>query len=171
MLLSAAAWLLDLDRAGQQVMRTELKSDQTPAELDVFVGYNLKRAYVIVQQDFRKALGEDGLAPRVFSALSLVVQFPNITQSELARLLGIERSGLVAIVDELEQRGYLLRTTVQGDRRVQALVPTEAGQQANASAHERVRAHEDALLSNLSAEEKGTLLRLLKKIRTHEGKD
>mgnify|MGYP001602657296 CR=1 FL=1 len=86
----------------QQAKRAaQMDFDHTP-DLDDLVGYNLKRAYVIVQSDFRAALGRDGLSPRVFSALSLVVQFPNITQSELARMLGIERSGLVAIVDDLK---------------------------------------------------------------------
>lgn len=142
--------------------------EQVPSDLEEFVGYNLKRAYVIVQSDFRQALGEDGMAPRVFSALSLVVQFPNITQSGLARLLGIERSGLVAIVDDLEHRGFLNRTHVPGDRRVQALVPTAAGQASYAAALAAVRRHEDALLSDMSASEKQTLLTLLRKIRTKE---
>ena len=134
--------------------------------LEEFVGYNLKRAYVIVQEDFRAALGPDGLAPRVFSALSLVVQFPGITQSELARKLGIERSGLVAMVDELEGSGYLKRETVPGDRRVQALVPTRDGEATYLSSLMAVRDHENALLSVLSDQEKANLIRLLKKIRS-----
>ncbi|OSQ63037.1 MarR family transcriptional regulator [Marivita cryptomonadis] len=137
-------------------------------DLEEFIGYNLKRAYVIVQADFRRALGEDGFAPRVFSALSLVVQYPNVTQSGLARMLGIERSGLVAIVDELEGRGLIKRTNVPGDRRVQALVPTAKGKTSYVEARAVVRAHEDRLLSNLSTEEKATLLTLLGKIRSHE---
>jgi DNA-binding MarR family transcriptional regulator len=139
---------------------------ETP-DLEEFIGYNLKRAYVIVQADFRRALGEDGFAPRVFSALSLVVQYPNVTQSGLARMLGIERSGLVAIVDELEGRGLLKRTNVPGDRRVQALVPTQKGKTVYAEARATVRAHEEQLLSNLSTDEKATLMALLAKIRAN----
>lgn len=140
-------------------------NDDDAFDLEEFVGYNLKRAYVIVQNDFRKVLGQDGLAPRSFSALLLVVKYPNITQSELARTLGIERSGLVAIVDELQRRGFLNRAQVPGDRRVQALVPTSAGIKAFNDAVETVRAHEERLLSDLSAEEKQTLVTLLQKIR------
>ncbi len=138
------------------------------SDLEDLIGYNLKRAYVVVQTDFRAALGQDGLAPRAFSALSLAVERPNITQSELARMLGIERSGLVAIVDELESRGFLSRTAVPGDRRVQALVPTEAGCAAYAQAVAAVRDHEERLLDDLTADDKDTLLRLLKKIRKSE---
>ncbi|MDD9910484.1 MAG: MarR family transcriptional regulator [Ahrensia sp.] len=135
------------------------------SDLEDLIGYNLKRAYVIVRADFREALGDDGMSARVFSALSLAVEFPNITQSELARMMGIERSGLVSIVDELEQRGFLNRVAVPGDRRVQALVPTQEGRFACVEALKAVRAHEDALLDVMTAKEKETLLKLLKKIR------
>lgn len=154
--------------ASQKKQRLSPEVFDETSELEELVGYNLKRAYVILQTDFRRALGEDGFAPRVFSALSLVVQYPNITQSELARMLGIERSGLVAIVDDLEGRGLLKRTFVPGDRRVQALVPTKEGIAAYADARARVRAHEETLLSNLTAEERETLIALLRKIRALE---
>ena len=135
------------------------------SDLEELIGYNLKRAYIVVHENFREVLGRDGFSGRVFSALSLVVDNPNVTQSELARLLGIERSGLVAIVDDLEQRGFVKRTAVPSDRRVQALVPTQKGQETYAAAAAAVRQHEDTLLAGLTSEEKQTLLVLLKKIR------
>ena len=148
-----------------------LKDTQQDADLEALVGYNLKRAYVIIQTDFRKALGRDGLGPRAFAALSLVAQFPNITQSELARRLGIERSGLVAIVDDLEARAYLQRTNVPNDRRVQALVATDTGHEAYTTALKAVRDHEARLLQDFSPEESQTLIALLKKIRIKEEKE
>ena len=153
-------------------LKTSLESEENPNEeytdLEGFVGYNLKRAYVIVSQDFRQTLGDEGLAPRVFSALALIIQFPRITQSDLARKLGIERSGLVAIIDDLERRGYVSREPVLSDRRVQALAPTEAGKAACLQAQEAVKAHEAQLLSCLTAQETQTLIRLLRKIRSLE---
>lgn len=154
------------NRRPEGKLQTELEAEIS--DLEGFIGYNLKRAYVIVQNDFRRALGEDGFAPRVFSALSLVVQYPNVTQSGLARMLGIERSGLVSIVDELEKRQLLVRTNVPGDRRVHALVPTDEGKRVYAASWKAVREHENVLLSNLSDDEKSTLVHLLKKIRSEE---
>ena len=136
------------------------------SDLEKLVGYSMKRAYVAIQKDFRAALGEGGLSPRTFSALSLVVAHPNISQSTLARLLGIERSGLVAIIDELERRAFLCRTHVPGDRRLQALVATDAGHDAYQETLTTVQAHEERLLSGLSAREKDTLMALLMKIRS-----
>jgi len=135
-------------------------------DLEELIGYNMKRAYVVLQDDFRATLKQDDLSARVFSALSLVVQFPNITQSALAKTLGIERSGLVSIVDDLESRGYLSRAAVPGDRRVQALVPSQAGTKAYREALRKVCEHEEKMMSHLSANEKETLVALLKRIRT-----
>lgn len=142
--------------------------DFEPSDLEDLIGYNLKRAYIIVQKDFREALGEDGLSARVFSALSLAVKYPRITQSELARMMGIERSGLVAIVDELEERNYLHRAPVPGDRRVQALILTDDGRRAYDAAIEVVRAHEERLFQNIPQEEIAALLATLRKIRREE---
>jgi len=142
-------------------------SEDVPA-LDAFVGYNLKRAYVVIYDDYRKTLGLDGFAPRVFSALAIVVQFPNITQSAVARHLGVERYGLVAIVDELEKRKLVKRTAVPGDRRAHALVATKEGVTAFHEAHDAAQSHEDRILADFSDEEKQTLMKLLQKIRNSE---
>lgn len=137
-------------------------------DLESLIGYNLKRAYMIVQSDFRRTLGEDGFSPREFSALSLVVQFPNVTQTGLAKMLGIERSGLVAIVDALQRRGLVTRGRVPGDRRVQALMPTKTGIKVMAEAKAAVIAHEEQLFAEFTAEERQTLMTLLQKIRAGE---
>lgn len=137
--------------------------------LEDFFGYNLKRAYMLVQEAFQAGKSSDGLSARAYSALAVAVETPGITQSALARKLGIERSGLVAMVDELERRGLLNRVPVPGDRRVQALEPTAAGitQFRNMSA--QIRAHEDKMLSPLSAEEQAQLMDFLVRIRTAGG--
>ena len=133
-------------------------------DLERLVGYNLRRAYLVIEAHFRATLGADNMAHRTYGALSLEVQSP-ITQSEMARVLGIERSGLVAITDELEARGYLKRVPVPGDRRVQALVPTEAGDAAYHSTLALVENHEAEVTGALTPEEHQTLIVLLQKIR------
>jgi len=148
---------------------TDIRDKQIiKSDLEEFVGYNLKRAYMLVRSDFRTSMGKDGLSPTSLSVLSAVVQMPQITQSELAKQLGIERSGLVSIIDDLESRTYVARTPVPGDRRIQALVPLPKGKSAYKQTLKRVRAHEEALFTNISAAEKKQLLVLLRKIRETE---
>ena len=139
-----------------------------PPDLDDLMGYSLKRAYMILQTAFGAALGEGGMANRVFSALSLVCSHPHLTQSDLARKLGIERSGLVAIVDDLQAQGLIRRVPVPQDRRVQALVPTDAGRAVAAEIHARVKAAEDAVMADFTPAERQTLADLLHRIRRTE---
>lgn len=138
------------------------------SDLEEFIGYNLKRAYMILQSDFRRTLRDDGLSARSFSALSLVVQYPNITQSALSKQMGIERSGLVAIVDELESMGYIVRKQIPADRRAQALKAVSKGKSAYKKAVKKVQKHEQQLFAHMTASEQKTLMKLLKKIRLLE---
>ena len=128
------------------------------------VGYNMKRAYMRIHADFTVALEEIGLRQRTFSVLSLVVQNAGISQSDVARTLGIERSGTVVIVDELEDRGLISRDKVPGDRRAYALTPSDEGRALYARAMERIAAHEASLLAGFSADERRTLLEFLTRI-------
>ena len=78
-----------------------------------FVGYNLKRAYLTVHGDFIASLAGLDLRPTQFSALSLIVDNPDISQTELARALSIERSNMVLVVDDLEDRELINRNRVK----------------------------------------------------------
>lgn len=154
----------------KQLAESHRFQDEDPSSdlLDSLVGYNLKRAYMVLQSDFKATLGETGVTSRAFSVLSLIEKFPNITQSEISRQLGIERSGLVAIVDDLQARGYIVRVAVPGDRRVQALSLTKKGQTSFNSSKLAIVEHEKKLLNDFSEPEKEQLLRLLKRIRKIE---
>jgi len=127
-------------------------------------GYNLKRAYMAVHVDFRATLEPLGLTQRSFSVLSLVVGNPGISQSDMSRALGIERSGTVVIVDELETRDLIERRKLVTDRRAYALQATEAGEAHYARALKAVREHEDRAFAGLSAAEMQTLCALLGRV-------
>lgn len=145
---------------------------KTAGVLERLIGYNLKRAYMLFWADFREALGDEGMSPRVFSVLTVVAESPHVTQSEVARRLGIERSGLVAIVSDLEKRGYVRRAQVPGDRRIFALYPTPEGARVCAMICEELHHREQARMRVLSPQEKKQLVTILKHIRSElEGED
>jgi len=147
---------------------SEKRLPQMNNDLESLVGYNLKRAYVVIQSDFRRTLQQDNLSARLFSALALALQNPGISQILLARLMGIERSGVVAMVDDLESRGYTTRKPVPNDRRKQTLRVTTLGAESYKVALEKVKDHEARLLCDLSNAETKTLLSILHKIREQE---
>jgi DNA-binding MarR family transcriptional regulator len=77
----------------------------------------------------------------------------------------------VAIVDQLEERKLLTRSSVVGDRRVYALAPTALGIRTFKASLKAVQQHEEGLFSSLSRTEQAELLMLLKKFRGASEKD
>lgn len=126
-----------------------------------FVGYKLKRVYMLVQEDIADTLAPFGLRVGTFSALAVVVASPGISQTQLSEVLRIKRSGVVVVVDELEQAGVLKRTAVQNDRRAYALQVTPAGKRLWDRVEAAVLAHEAALFQDLDPEEITLLKNLL----------
>jgi DNA-binding MarR family transcriptional regulator len=126
-----------------------------------FVGYRVKRANLLIQEDMAKTLEPLGLRTGTFSALAVVISCPGISQSDLSDVLNIKRSGVVVVVDELERAGVLKRKPVKGDRRTNALTVTAAGRRLWDKVERAVQDHEAALLSDLSHEEVATLHGLL----------
>ncbi|MBZ0128002.1 MAG: MarR family transcriptional regulator [Rhodobacteraceae bacterium] len=124
----------------------------------------MKRAYMRIYADFTEALAGFDLRQRTFSVLSLVVENPEIRQSDIARELGIERSGTVVIVDELEGRRLIRRADVPGDRRAHALTATRDGIALYRRALAEIAAHEGRLMNGFTASERALLNALLRRI-------
>ena len=129
-----------------------------------FAGYVVKRAYMAIQADFQEELAKLELRIATFSALMLIIDRPDMTQSQLAAALSIERSGVVLIVDELEGRELITRNKAPNDRRSYQLRATLAGRRLGEKAVAACAAHEARMLGALSEAERETLMRLLEKI-------
>jgi DNA-binding MarR family transcriptional regulator len=128
------------------------------------VGYTMKRATNLMQADAARVLDPLGLRITTFSALSVICDTPDVTQSQLAASLNMERSNTVLIIDALEEAGLIGRHRVLSDRRSFALRATLAGTRRRRAAVAALEAHEDAMLAGLSPEERATLVALLRRI-------
>jgi DNA-binding MarR family transcriptional regulator len=135
------------------------------SHLSGYIGYGMKRALSIVQADLARVLAEYGLRAVSFSALSIIVAEPGLTQTRLADALQVERSNLVTIIDELAGRDLIIRAPVPADRRRHALMPTATGRKLAAAAQASVADHERKLFACLSAAEQADLHRILNKFR------
>lgn len=141
------------------------QAPQIDRHLSGYIGYSMKRALSIVTADLARVLANYDLRAVSFSALSIIVGEPRLTQTQLADTLQIERSNLVTIIDELAGRGLIIRAPVAHDRRRHALMPTAAGRALAAEAQRDVAAHERDLFACLTASETDELQRILKKFR------
>lgn len=129
-----------------------------------FVGYNVKRAYMVMQPASQAALAGLDLRIPSFSCLAVIVRNPGIAPSVLAEHLKIERSNIVVIIDELETRDLISRTQSSTDRRRHALTATIRGRQLHDRAIAALHQAEERQLARLDAAERAQLVALLNKI-------
>jgi len=127
------------------------------------VGYQLRLAQLAVFRDFEAATAGLGVTPGRFGMLVLIEANPGVTQSGLARAVGLDRSTMVAVLDGLEDRGLIERR--QGrDRRTNGLWLTAGGRRLLAQMKRRVAAHEARVAARLTARERKKLLELLRRL-------
>ena len=100
--------------------------------------------------------------------LALLKMQPEISQKELAYLLGIRPQSLGELLTKLEQTGYIARTTSAEDRRAMEIRLTAEGEAA-AAANEQRRAQEladDEMFQCLNQDEQKILAGYLDRIIT-----
>jgi DNA-binding MarR family transcriptional regulator len=153
--------------APHSVNQPDVSVDDTT--LRGFIGYDLKRASNIVQNDLAQALKPFGLRMLTYTALVLIVDNPGLRQAQLAEAMEVERPNLVLVIDELERREWVLREKVPTDRRAYALMPTLLGCQICAQAVRAVTAHERTLFQHLNAQQQSDLVALLRRFQASQG--
>ncbi|HKP58872.1 MAG TPA: MarR family transcriptional regulator [Polyangiales bacterium] len=118
---------------------------------------------------FAQKLGPLGLSPPHVGILRALHDASGISQQQLATLLGLHASRLVALVDDLETRGMAERRESPDDRRSHALQVTELGKQTLADIMRLAAKHQDELCAGLDAKEKDQLSVLLERIARQQG--
>ncbi|GAB2646425.1 MarR family winged helix-turn-helix transcriptional regulator [Nocardia goodfellowii] len=99
------------------------------------LGFLLSRASGMALAAVNKALTPLGLKVRPYSVLALACETDEgMNQRQIAAAMGLDPSQLVALLDELEDRGLVSRTTDPNDRRNKLVVATEAGFRLRAEA-------------------------------------
>jgi len=128
------------------------------------LGYQLRLAQRAIFDDFATAMGELEMSPGLFGILVVIEANSGLKQTELANAARLDRSSLVPALDKLEARGLVARRASVEDRRVNGISLTAAGAALLKKLKQRVARHEQRLVSNLTAEERETLIALLQRI-------
>ena len=118
---------------------------------------------------FAERLAPLGLTPAHAGTLRIIQSSSGISQQALSAVLGIVPSGLVILVDELEERGLVERRDSPSDRRAHALHLTRKGAETFEELGRIARAHDEAICAALTADERETLAALLRRIADREG--
>src|SRR5436190_21747939 len=123
----------------------------------------LYRAHWALASELTAALAPVGVSPRGYHVLQAALSDEH-TQTELAEMIGLDKTTMVVTVDELERDGLAERRPSPHDRRARIVSVTPAGKRKVAEAEkvkERVQAE---VLGELSAREGQALMDALSKL-------
>ena len=135
-----------------------------PYQLEAQIGFILRRAHQRASAIFAEHFRELGLSPVQFAALVKVHDEGRVSQNQLGRLISMDPTTIMGVVNRLVDRGLIRRLADPGDRRRTLLTITPEGLRLiEASEGLGKRVTEDTL-GGLDADERATLLRLLDRI-------
>ncbi|WP_348789120.1 MarR family transcriptional regulator [Leifsonia sp. NPDC080035] len=109
------------------------------------------------------------LSPREAGAIRVLGRTPGLSQRELAARLGTVPARLVALVDELERKGLVVRERNEADRRNYVLSLSEPGERLLGQLRGVAQEHQADMLSPLDSDEQRALAALLHKLAQGSG--
>src|SRR5689334_24904664 len=145
-----------------------LHSDEPPAELGQFTGFLMNYLGTRSGRRFAAALEPYGLHPRHFGVMTVLDARPGVTQQDLADHSRVDRSSMVAVLDELEARGLAERRTDPADRRKRSIHLTDNGRSQLQKMRAVARKVGEQNFARLSDDERATLHHLLRKLAGYE---
>jgi DNA-binding MarR family transcriptional regulator len=122
------------------------------------------RASLHAQRLVQDHLAAGDLRKQHYGILASLADVGPATQAPLADRLGIDRSDMVSLLDELEALHYVVRRSDPTDRRRKIVEITSRGSTALKKLDQLVYAADDDLLASLTPGERTTLARLLVRI-------
>ena len=132
--------------------------------LESLVGYNARRATLVIVDAFLRNMAVYGLRPVDFSVLSLIAHNPGITSRQLCTTLNIQPPNLVGMISQLQRRELITRRPHPHDGRAMGLHLTAAGKKMVKQAEVTASELEETATARLSVAERKMLMQLLKKI-------
>jgi len=147
-----------------QQKRAKLVEEEDIGGIDEIVGFHIRLAHGAVYRHFTETFSDLDLTQKQVSVLWLIDDHPEIAQADIGRRLQMDRATVMAMVNRLQQRGFVERNASTIDRRRQTLHMTEAGHAALLAARACILDHEQWLTSRFSQAETALLVELLRRI-------
>jgi DNA-binding MarR family transcriptional regulator len=132
-----------------------------PFDLKTSPGHLLRRAQQFAADVYQDAVGADGLTPRQFAVLYTVEAREGLSQTDLVRETGIDRSTLADMIGRMLKKDLLARKRTEGDQRANAVKITAAGRKALKAALPAVAKAEAKLLDVIPASKRAEFIKTL----------
>ena len=147
---------------------TPLKPPPTPSkELLSSTSFLLKRLGWHIKDRSWQAYEATGLTPQHYAVLSLLDEGVREAQGTIADALGYDRSQLVGLLDELEERGLVERKRDPSDRRRHLVSLTPAGKEKLSELRAIAKQLDKEFFAPLDAEQREQLHELLVELASH----
>jgi MarR family transcriptional regulator, lower aerobic nicotinate degradation pathway regulator len=141
--------------------------EPAPARLRSSPTWLINQTSVVAQRLVADGLSGVGARRYHYQVLAALEEFGPASQAALGRRTGIDRSDVVAAINELAEQGLVERTQDPTDRRRNTITLTPTGRRQLRRLDEMRDNVQDALLAPLSADERDHLTRLLTRVLDH----
>ncbi len=125
----------------------------------------LGRQLIAVEQPILAEHGVTMWGYIVLSALAGTDGSAMRTQAALARAIGADKTRIIPVLDDLQERGYIERQPDPADRRVHLLALSGAGRDVHLAVRAAIRREEERLLGRLPAGDRAAFLRALQQLQ------
>jgi DNA-binding MarR family transcriptional regulator len=116
-------------------------------------------------------LARHGVSMWAYVVLSALRERPMRTQAALAASIGADKTRLIPVLDDLQQRDLIEREPDPADRRVRLLRLTAAGRRLHRVVQGGIRAEEERLLGEVPPADRAAFLRTLATLAPRDRRD
>ena len=106
-----------------------------------------------------------------YIVLAALDETPLRAQAALARAIGADKTRIIGVLDDLQERGLIRRGPDPADRRVHLLELTPAGQRLHDKVRRGIRREEERFLSRLPEPDREAFLRILQALHPAKSVD
>jgi DNA-binding MarR family transcriptional regulator len=131
-----------------------------PQPLAANLAWLLSQASYALATQLTAALQDLGISPRAHCVLSTALT-GELTQTELAHAVGLDKTTMVVTIDELEAAGLAERRPSKTDRRARVIAVTKAGARRVAQATDVVERVQAEALASLPPREREAFIESL----------
>ena len=141
----------------------EIRLDRDDA-LRADFGWALGVVYRAYRRQADAVIADVPGGPRGYHVLTAASRPEPLSQAAIAQEIGLDRTVMTYLVDDLESAGLLTRRPDPRDRRARLLTPTSAGERCIAAVEQRLAVVEEQLLHGLPADDRYVLRCLLQRV-------
>ncbi|HWK48020.1 MAG TPA: MarR family transcriptional regulator [Stellaceae bacterium] len=131
-------------------------------DLGETIAYTLRLAQSASFQAFAELTGDSGLRPGRYALLQLIHDNPGLSQTDLSRAVGRDKTTLTPALAEMERTGMIVRTRHPTDGRSRMIRLTLEGEQKLAVLARCAARHNARLDEIVGTDSKAELVRLLR---------